>query len=397
MGVLVVASMAIKASFTRIHLPALIGYMALGLVLRFAEAQGATLSETAHAVLEFLGKLGVIALLFRVGLESDLGKLLSQLRGASFILLGNVAASAGLGYLTARYAAGLEFLPSFVVATAFTATSVGIPVRIWQNRGKLETETGQEFLDVAELDDITGVVLMGLLFAVLPILRGNGEGDIGLVLAWTTTLFLAKLALFAGLCYLFSRYAEQRLTRFAEGLVSKPDPMLVVAGTGILIAGLAGLLGFSAAIGGFFAGLVFSRDPKRVQYDASFCALYDLFAPFFFITIGFSMAPGQLLGAATLGGVLFLAATASKIAGTFAPAMLLMPSRAAAVLSVSMVPRAEITMLIMHRAHRAGEDVAPGQAYSAMVIVSALTCLFAPLVLDKMLARSDFIPQQDEA
>jgi Kef-type K+ transport system membrane component KefB len=67
--------------------------------------------------------------------------------------------------------------------------------------------------------------------------------------------------------------------------------MISVFGVGLRVTGLTALLGFSAAIGGFFAGLLFSKDPLSVKIDASFGSVRDL-APFFFIFVGFSIDLG---------------------------------------------------------------------------------------------------------
>jgi Kef-type K+ transport system membrane component KefB len=79
-----------------------------------------------------------------------------------------------------------------------------------------------------------------------------------LIAAILVKTVLGKLALLTGLCYLFSIFLEARMTDFLCRVDEPPEPMLVVAGVGFLVAALAGLLGFSVAIGAFLASLVFS-------------------------------------------------------------------------------------------------------------------------------------------
>jgi len=254
-------------------MPALVGYLVLDVALRAADDSFGILAGKGRGVFDFLATIGVIVLLFRVGLESDLAGLIHQLRSASLIWLGEVTVSATVGYCAARYVLALELIPSVVVATAMTATSVSISARVWQETGALATPDGQRFLDVAELDDLSGVVFMGLLFAILAVLRDSQYQDLGSVVAGQVGLFAMKLAGFAGLCILFSRYLERRFTRFMRRIGSDPDPMLIVVGTGLLVAALAGILGFSVAIGALMAGVVFSPDPQSVKFDASFSPL----------------------------------------------------------------------------------------------------------------------------
>jgi Kef-type K+ transport system membrane component KefB len=267
-----------------------------------------------------------------------------------------------------------------------TATSVGIPAQVWRDAGALDSEHGERFLDVAELDDISGVVLMALLFALLPVLREPGSGGL-LRVAGEVAATLAKLVAFAAVCALFSRYVAGRWTWFLQRIRSEPNPMLGLAGVGFVIAATAALLGFSVAIGAFFAGVAFSRDPRAVREDANFGALYELFSPFFFIGIGFHITPGALTGAVGVGLVLLIAAVAGKLLGNIGPAWPFVGWSAALVLGVSMLPRAEITMLIMRRGSSLGDWAVPPSVYAAMVLVSAVTCIGAPVVLRALLRR----------
>ncbi|MFW6154242.1 MAG: cation:proton antiporter [Planctomycetota bacterium] len=387
-AVVIILAMLAKAAFQRIKLPPLVAYLALGVLLRWGDDRFGLLSARGEGLLEFLATLGIIALLFRVGLESDVPGLVRQLGGASLIWLGNVVVSGAAGYVAARYVLGLEVVPSIVIAAAMTATSVGIPAGVWRRADALDSPDGERFLDVAGMDDLSGVALMALLFAVLPALRGGADGDFTHVLFKQAGVFAVSLAAFAGACIVFSRYLEERFSNFIHNIESGPDPMLVVVATGVLVAALAGLLGFSVAIGAFFAGLTFSRDPQRVKVDASFASLYDLFTPFFFVGIGLELAPRLIVSAAGAGTVLLVAAVVGKLVGTTGPALLCTGWRRAGVLGVSMVPRAEITLLIMHRALVLGSDVAPAAAYSGMVLVSAATCLATPPILARFLVSS---------
>ena len=294
-GGLVVLALLAKAGCGYLKLPPLVAYIVLGLALRYGDEQFDMLAANGREILGFLASLGVIALLFRVGLESDLPGLVKQLRNALPIWTGNVTVAGLAGYLAARYLLGFDPLVSLVIATAMTATSVGIPARIWQRADQLDTDNGQRFLDVAELDDLSGVVLMGILFAILPVVQqGGAPGEVALAAGRKAGVFLAKLIAFAAACVAFSHFVEARFTRFVRKIETGPDPMLVVVGTGVLVAALAGVLGFSVAIGAFFAGLVFSRDPESVKVDASFTPLYDLFTPFFFIGVGLAIDPAHL-------------------------------------------------------------------------------------------------------
>jgi Kef-type K+ transport system membrane component KefB len=173
-----------------------------------------------------------------------------------------------------------------------------------------------------------------------------------------------------------------------------PDFMLVVVGISLIIAALADLGGFSLAIGAFFAGLVFSRDDETVKRESSFMPLYELFSPFFFIGIGLHVEPQALGSALSLGTTLVAAAFAAKIIADGLPVWLLRGFPSAALIGISMVPRAEIAMVIMQHGLNRGAWAVPAKVFNAMVLVSILTCTISPMLVRMLLARW---PQAEEA
>jgi Kef-type K+ transport system membrane component KefB len=386
-AVLIALSILAKGALEKLNVPPLIGFLVLGFLLRLADEQWQLLGEGGW-IIDFLAHLGVMALLFHVGLGSNLKSLLRQLPCAGRLWISDICISSFLGFSAAYWILGLSWITSVIVAIALTATSVGVPVKIWQDKNALQSANGERFIDVAELDDISGVLLMAMLFAMLPAFHGSGGENVTFSMVAKITLsFLISLLGYGLLCFIFAQYIEHRLANALQRFESPPDRMLVVVGTGFAIAALAALLGFSVAIGAFFAGLAFSRDPHSVRIEASFNPLYELFTPFFFINIGRGIDPSALSGAAGLGAVLLVAAVAGKFIAITTPALAFTSLPAAATLGVSMIPRAEIAMLVMHRGLAHGPWAVSEKVYAGMVFVCALTCIGAPLLLQNMLTR----------
>lgn len=152
-----------------------------------------------------------------------------------------------------------------------------------------------------------------------------------------------------------------------------------------MIAGLVGLAGFSAAVGAMFAGLAFSRDPQAIRMDAGFAVVYGLFTPFFFLAVGFAIDPTALGAASGSGAVLVLAAILGKFLGAGLPSWRVFGPMGAMALGASMVPRAEIAMVVARRAQ--SEHLISGSLYAALVTVSAATCLLSPLLVRSLLSR----------
>lgn len=386
-GLLIGLSLLSHWVLRQTSVPALVGYLVLGFLLSATDGKWKFLTEEMLVRLDFFGQIGVVILLFQVGLKSDLRSLLKQLRQARDIWLGNVLVSGGAGYVAAHYLLGFAMLPSLYIATALTATSVGVSVAIWEDANALDTRTGQTLVDVAEMDDITAVILMSLLLALTPALQNGASDTLLPTVLRTGGALTGKLLLFCGFCYAFSRFAEGPLARFNERIEPMPDSMLMLVATGFVIAAIAGLLGFSLAIGAFFAGLVFSRDPIAVILSRPFAVLYDLFTPFFFISIGLHVDPQALTSAFVPGVVLFAAAGLGKFVGAGGTAVRAVGYNGAVLLGISMIPRAEIAMILMRQGEALGPTVVPAEAFAGMVFVSAATCIVTPVILRPMLGR----------
>jgi Kef-type K+ transport system membrane component KefB len=230
--------------------------------------------------------------------------------------------------------------------------------------------------------------LMAVLFAVVPVLQKDGSVSAVLPeIAQSAGWFLLKLIGFGAGCFFFSRYVEKRLTTLFRKTSHPETTMLLVAGTGIVIAAVAGWLGFSLAIGALFAGLLFSRDPDAVKLDTSFESIYELFTPFFFVSIGIQMDPASLQQGALIGSVLLVPAVLFKILGAGVPALLNTGRAGALLIGLSMVPRAEIAMIIMQRGRQLGDWAVSSSLFSGIVLICAVTAIGTPWVLSGLLER----------
>ncbi|GAB4146912.1 MAG: cation:proton antiporter [Planctomycetaceae bacterium] len=384
-GVLVILTILIRWGLEKSAIPSLAGYLLLGFLLRWFTLSVDLLNENVMSYLEFLGDIGIVVLLFRVGMESDLKGLIGQLQNATPIWVGNVMLSAILGYLASFYLLNYSLTTSLYIAVALTATSVAVPVAVWRGAGALDSSDGKLLLDAAELDDISAIILMSLLFAVVPVLHTDSNGVLLSTVLSTGGILLGKLVLLGCFCYAFARFLKPRLTKSLKRIAPIPDPLLMLVAIGFIISGLAGMIGFSIALGAFFAGLVFSHDPKVSALDRPLNILHDLFTPFFFIVTGLKIDPQTVLSAIYPGTVLLIAAIAGKFLGTLGPALFRVGWRSSILLGVSMIPRAEIAMIVMRHGQETNHDTVPQEIFSAMVLVTAVTCIVPPLILNPML------------
>ena len=210
-GILIVLSRLAKAALERLNLPDLLGYLFIGMALRLVEGTGLLRFVDGPQVLSFLAQLGIVALLFRIGLECTPKNLLRRLSGATRIWIANITLSLGAVLGVALFLLDWAPLPSLFAAVALTATGIGVSVRIWRHTDRLGSAKGALMLDVAELDDLSGVVLLALLTALVPQLQAGLSADLVGPMALTLGLVLGKMALLALGGLLFAQYLELSL------------------------------------------------------------------------------------------------------------------------------------------------------------------------------------------
>ena len=230
LGAIIFLTPLLRAVFERIGISVLVGYLALGFTLRLVDQSWPIFTPFAQDGFALLANVGIVLLLFRVGLRSSLDGLIAKLPRASFIWIGDVFVSSTVGYLSARYLLDLPQITSLVIAAALSATSVAVSVVLWQETKTIDTDIGQLLVDVAELDDISALIFMALLIAVIPVMQAGG-GDVLVIAGEVTATLLLKLGLFVALCYLFAHYLEPHVTRFSRRVErSRSGLTLTIAG-----------------------------------------------------------------------------------------------------------------------------------------------------------------------
>jgi Kef-type K+ transport system membrane component KefB len=160
LGLLLVLSPLVKTLSERIGLPSTVGYIFLGLCVSAINSQWNFIDSTFEYVFSVLADFGVVALLFRVGLRCHIKALVAKLPDASLIWCGDVAINLIAGFTLAYYVLGLQLVTALVIATAFSATSVAVSISVWEELNLLRSSTGTLLIDVAELDDLSGVLLL---------------------------------------------------------------------------------------------------------------------------------------------------------------------------------------------------------------------------------------------
>ncbi|HID46722.1 MAG TPA: cation:proton antiporter, partial [Chromatiaceae bacterium] len=324
----------------RLGAPSVIGELMAGVVL------GPSLLGWLQpdAIIKLLAEIGILLLLFGVGLETDIRKLMRTGRSSTLVAIGGFLIPFVLGFLLAHQLFGLEILVSLFIGGALTATSIGITVRVLTDLGQRNSREGQVVLGAAVLDDVMGVVLLALLYE-FSIAGGISMANTSKVLAFIGLFFiLAPIA--AKLISVLIRHFDT--ISDIPGLI--PTSMVSLV---LLFAWLAHEMGAPELLGGFAAGLALSRrfflpfgialrtQPEFSQrIENEMRPIIQLFTPIFFVMVGLSLNLHEIdWGSSFIWSFSFLFLLVALI-GKFGGAMFIgEPLRQRIIIGVAMIPR----------------------------------------------------------
>jgi Kef-type K+ transport system membrane component KefB len=358
--------------FRRLRQPTIVGEILAGVLVGPAVFGLVEPNE----VLEVFAELGVVFLLFWVGLETRLSDLRDVGRTAvSVVLLGVVVPFAG--GIGLALALGEPTATALFLGAALTATSVGITAAVLMQLGVLERRASRTILGAAIVDDILALLLVAVAAGV----AADGGVDIGsiAITAAVAVAFVVFVAL-GGTQLLQARPALLHVPRFSE------SPLLPAVIICLGLAALAAQIGLAAIIGAFLAGMMVAETRDHSPIEEEVAPLYAFFPPFFFAFIGLELSLAAFTDAATvalLAGVTVLA-IATKFAGAYLGARS-MGHRYATFVGVGMVPRGEVGIIVAGIGNATGTIDA--ELFAVIVAMSVLTTLLVPPVL-RMIALS---------
>ena len=375
--ILVAARFAAEVAI-RFGAPGVIGELIAGVIL------GPSLLGWIEAteVIRLLAEIGIILLLFEVGLETDIRRLTKSGRESVTVALGGFIVPFLLGYLVCRFVFEQDLLLSLFVGGALTATSIGVTVRILRDVGRQDSREGQVVLGAAVIDDVLGVLLLAFLYEF------SRSGDLSL-------LNVGRLALFVGLFFFIAPVAAKLMSylishyhRVTEipGLVATVIVSLV-----LIFAWLAHAIGAPELLGGFAAGLALSRrfflpfgsalakeETLANEVEKDMKPIVQLFTPIFFVTVGLSLDLREVDWTSAFVWMFSISLGVVAVAGKIAGGFLLFREHwlMRSAIGMAMVPRGEVGLIFAELGRSAG--VFDGETYAAMVLVIVYTTLFSP-------------------
>lgn len=399
----------------RLGQPAVLGELLIGILLgNFALLTGITIFEPIkeNAIILFLAELGVVVLLFQIGLESNIKTMAKVGLPAFLVAMLGVVAPFGLGtwIVGPLLLPGLDFNTYLFLGAALTATSVGITARVFKDLGKLQTKESQIVLGAAVIDDVLGLIILAVVSAIV---------TIGTVTASSVFLIIGKAVLFLVAAIVLGQYLAPTigrvLSRIHEGIGMK---FTLAFAFGLIFAYVAQEIGLAPIVGAFAAGLILDsvtfqtfKKPEVSEALATICTTCDtdtkhklehiiesqshkhvesliepvafFVVPIFFVLTGMAVDLSTLTDLTivlTALGITTVAFVGKIIAGIAAGR-----GTNKWIVGFGMVPRGEVGLIFATIG--AGLGVISPSVFSIIVIMVVLTTLFTPPILAALLKR----------
>lgn len=386
--------------FERMGQPAVLGELLAGIILGNLTLFGVDTFNVVKdgAAFELLAQIGVILLLFEVGLESDLVEMRRVGAAAFIVAVVGVVAPVALGY-----GVHLMFEPEatwhvhLFVGAILAATSVGITARVLKDINFIDSPTGRVILGAAVIDDVLGLVILAVVVGIVTGANTGSTLDAGSIL-W----IIAKAVAFLVGAIALGRPVARLVFRLATKLQARGVLLAVSLAFCFLVAWGAGAVGLATIVGAFAAGLVLDavtyRDLETREahgLEAQLAPISGFLVPVFFVVTGAKVQ----LDAMSSGSVLLLALALTVVAiigKQICSAVAFGPGVDRLSVGLGMIPRGEVGLIFATVGADLlldGEPVVPPPTYAAVIVMVLITTMVTPPILAWALKRK--APQAD--
>jgi Kef-type K+ transport system membrane component KefB len=396
-AVIVLAKLGAEA-FERMRQPGVLGELAVGMALSALALAGFAAIESwrSSEVLHIAAEIGLMLLLFEVGLESHLSELLEVGWSALLAAVLGVAAPMVLGYgVTALFFPNEPWYTALFVGGALTATSVGITARVLRDLRKLDTKEARIILGAAVVDDVLGLIVLAVISGLVSSLARGAGGEVSAAMVVGIVL---KAALFLLGAIFVGRFVHFNAVRFGARFRVSGVPLVIALSFCFTLSAVAGLIGLAPIVGAFAAGLVLEPGDYQVYQQKGeqpiellIRPLTTFLTPVFFVLMGLK---ADLRAFASSNVLVFaLVVIVAAILGKQACSLgVLERGVRRAVVGVGMIPRGEVGLIftsIGAGLSVAGRPVFSADLVSAMIAMVIATTLVTPPLLKRLLGAGE--------
>ncbi|WP_348237769.1 cation:proton antiporter [Trichocoleus sp. Lan] len=328
--------------------------------------------ESQSEVISVLAELGVIILLFEIGLESDLKQLKEVGSQAAIVACVGVAVPFAAGTAGLMMFFHTPAIPAIFAGAALTATSIGITSKVLSELGQLKSKEGQIIVGAAVIDDVLGIIVL----AVVASLAKTGEIDVANViyLIVSATAFLLGSILLGGIF-------NQTFNVIVEKFKTRGNVVMPAFIFAFFMAFLGSAIHLEAILGAFAAGLVLDETDARNELDELVKPIADLLVPIFFVTVGARADLGVLnptvpenRAGILIAAFLMVVAILGKVVTGWA--VFGQPGINRLAIGVGMIPRGEVGLVFAGIGSASGVLDKPLEV--SIIIMVILTTFLAP-------------------
>ncbi|MBD3880533.1 cation:proton antiporter [Phormidium tenue FACHB-886] len=353
--------------------------MTAGLKAEAVPAVGGSISE----IISVLSEIGVIVLLFEIGLESDLKELIRVGPQAAIVAVVGVAAPFAAGTAGLILLFGVAPVPAIFAGAALTATSIGITAKVLAEIGQLSSREGQIIIGAAVLDDVLGIIVL----AVVASLAKTGEIRVSniIYLVISATVFLIGAILLGRLLSPYFVGLVERMQTRGQLLLSS----LIFA---FVLSYIGAAIQLEAILGAFAAGLVLAETEKREELGEQVVPIADMFVPIFFVVVGAKtdisvlnpINPANREGLIIASFLVVVAVIGKIITGATVFGQEKVNRLA---IGIGMIPRGEVGLVFAGVGSATG--VLPESLDAAIIVMVILTTFVAPPLLRVVFQDTD--------
>ena len=338
-------------------------------------------------VITLLSELGVIILLFEIGLESDLKELIRVGPIAAVVAVVGVVAPFIAGTVGLIYIFGTPVIPAVFAGAALTATSIGITAKVLAELGQLSSEEGQIIIGAAVLDDILGIVVL----AVVASLVKTGEIQVSNIV-----YLVISAAVFLIGSILLGRLVSPLIVGLVNEMKTRGEVLLTGLVFAFILSYIATVINLEGILGAFAAGLILAETDKRKELEEQIIPVADFLVPIFFVCVGAKTdlsvlnptVPSNREGL-IIATFLILVAILGKVITGFT--VLGNPDLNKLAIGVGMIPRGEVGLVFAGVGSASG---ALSEATEAAIIVMVIATTFvAPPLLRLVFKESEPVSQ----
>jgi Kef-type K+ transport system membrane component KefB len=388
LAAILVAAKLLGELAERIGQPAVLGELVAGVLLGSSVLGIVPQHGPGAELVHILAELGVLLLLFEIGLETDLREMFRVGPASLAVAVVGVLVPFGLGYAYWAYvphpgaSSGDLTSSAIFVGATLTATSVGITARVLSDLRQMGTQEARIIIGAAVIDDVLGLV-------ILSVVSGIAAGAAVSVLGIVRTLAVAVGFLVAAV--LLGRFLMPKLFDLVVRMRVRFVLLVFAVAFALALSGLAALAGSALIIGAFAAGLILSGTNQFDTIEHEVRPVVAIFAPVFFVSVGASVnlrlldptSPGAR-GTLLVAGALTLIGIGGKIVAGWAAPWVRMRRL---VVGVGMVPRGEVGLIFADIGRRSG--VLNDEVFGAVLLMVMATTFVAPPALKALFGSGE--------